>query len=431
VWLSSIKSSDLDLLHSKYKGKTLAIVVVDEASELPFENFIGLQERLSQSKKPDGTPYRYPLQFVLVTNAVDEDHWIAREFPADGISPLSGRRTIRVALYDNARNLGPDVMMGFERRYPPGHSLRRTVIEGLRGLTMIGKPVYDGAFQRPTHVSPQVAYTPYYPLLEGWDFGQEKPAVVWAQFIAHTGAVRVLGWVKGSNLFLETFAPKVLELRRRLFPGVADVWTWADPTGAIGNQGMSHTAIKLLQALGVPARINTKANDAATRHAAIQVTAGFMERVCTDGSPAFQMVPRGYELIKNGALLEEHPSDLMVTAFEAGYVWDDHAAPISDPNIRRPKKGTRYDDLMNAWEYIAIGEQFTVPQALEMARADKQVAAMAQRVAYAAIAATHRQVGPTGETLQQVETRIAQTLKHTKDRDPADRHAAQGRRGGW
>jgi hypothetical protein len=31
------------------------------------------------------------------------------------------------------------------------------------------------------------------------------------------------------------------------------------------------------------------------------------------------------------------------------------------PNIRKPKKGTRYDDLMNAVEYVVIGEKLGAP----------------------------------------------------------------------
>jgi hypothetical protein len=433
VWLSSIKSSDLDLLHSKYKGKTLAVIVVEEAAELPYENFVGLQERLSQSKKPSGEPFRYPLQFILVTNSVDEDHWIAKEYPQDGIDPITKRRTIRFGLYDNARNLGPDVMMEYERRYPIGHPLRRTVIDGNRGLTMIGKPVYGDVFDRHTHVSADITFNPYYPLLEGWDFGNEKPAVVWWQYLAHIGAIRILGGVKGSNLFLETFAPKVLAIRRRLFPQAVDVWSWADPTGSTGNQGMQHTAIRHLHDLGIPARYDPTANNAAVRYAAVQVIAGYLERVAKDGTPAFQMVPTIIELERKDATVQERETDLLVTAFGAGYVWDEHAAPDANPNIRKPRKGTRYDDLMNAGEYIVIGERLSVPLHAEMWQADRKVAALAERVARAAVASTQRVEGPSGETLSEAEARMVRELKQYRDSDRRDHRQgpAVGNRGGY
>ena len=445
VLLSSLRVSEAmtqDAVHGKYKGKTIAVVIIEEAQEVPRINYHGLKERLSQSNAPDGTPFPYPLKIILVHNAVDEDHWIAKEeFPL--ASPDSdtcirpGHKHIRADLYSNAANLGPAVMAGYEQDYPPGHVLRRTVIEGRRGVTMVGKPVYGGYFDRTIHISRELAINPYYPLLEGWDFGQEKPAVVWWQYLTHIGAIRILGAVKGQQLFLETFAPKVLEIRARWFPGVADVWSHCDPTGATGNQGMKETAVTLLHALGVPARYDPTANDAAVRYGAVQVTAGHMERAARDGSPAFLVNPRTIELVKEGAMVTERASELLLSAFQVGYVWDEHAPSDAHPNVRKPKKGTRFDDLMNAGEYIVIGERISRPSHQEMWSADRRVAAMAQRVAQAAIAGAQRPgaVGPTGETLAEAERRLVRQVKLYKDRDPADaRRSPTGgvrRRGGW
>ena len=427
---------DAAAVHGKYKGKTLAVIVVEEAQEVPLVNYRGLKERLSQSRTPDGKPFRYPLKIVLVHNSVDEDHWIAEEFPLDANGDDCTKEDhahIRADLYSNAINLGPDVMMGYERDYPPGHVLRPTVIEGRRGVTLVGKPVYAGYFDRTLHVDTSLTVNSYYPLLEGWDFGQEKPAVVWWQYITHLGALRILGAVKGKELYLESFAPKVLEIRQRWFPRVADIYPWCDPTGATGNQGRKETAVKLLHDMQVPARYDTDANDASVRSAAIQAIAGHMERAARDGSPAFLMNPRTIEVsrTKAGELVETN-TQLLKAAFEFGYIWDEHAASDAHPNVRKPKKGTRFDDLMNAGEYIVIGERIRKPQSQEMWAADKRVAAMAQRVAQAAIAGTMRAVGPTGETLQEVEQRLIKSLKQMpKDRDPADKRAVSAGRGGW
>ena len=357
IYLSSIRVSeamDAAAVHGKYKGKTLAVVVVEEAQELPKVNYYGLKERLSQSRTPDGKPFRYPLKIVLVHNSVDEDHWIAEEFPLDqtGNTCTKDDHTHhRADLYSNAQNLGPDVMMGYERDYPPGHVLRPTVIEGRRGVTLMGRPVYAGYFDRTLHVDPDLGLNSYYPLLEGWDFGQEKPAVVWWQYLTHLGALRILGAVKGKELFLESFAPKVLEIRQRWFPGIATIYPWCDPTGATGNQGRKETAVKLLHDMRVPARYDTDANDPSVRFAAIQVIGGHMERAARDGSPAFLMNPRTIEVSreKTGELTEKHTT-LLKAAFEFGYIWDEHAVSDAHPNIRKPKKGTRFDDLMNAGE---------------------------------------------------------------------------------
>lgn len=426
VFLSSIKATEIDALHSKYKSKTIAVVVIEEANEVPYPNFIGLKERLSQSRTPDGQPFRYPLLIVLVHNCVDEDHWIAKEFPlgADGDAcTKDGHKHIRADLFSNALNLGPDVMQGYERDYPVGHTLRRTVIEGKRGVTLLGTPVYAGAFKKPIHVNPKVAYASYYPLLEGWDFGEEKPAVVWFQYLRHLARIQLLGAVKGSEIFLELFAPKVIEIRKRLFPDVREVRSWCDPTGATGNGGLQFTPIALLLQLGVnarPARDSSSSrdgNDAEVRYKAIQTLAGYMLRNGTDGMPAFQVAPQCIELVREGDQLIEQPSHILCTALEAGYIWDTKAASEDKPNIRKPKKGTRYDDLMNALEYPVIGE--AIPLAVTVSQL------LQAQAAY--------QTAPEREALQRTLEEVRALRSQQKDSDPYDRRMRAGggsRRGG-
>lgn len=425
VYLRSLKSSEHGSEHSKYKGLTLAVIVVEEASEMPYVHFVGLKERLSQSRTPAGVPYDYPLQLLLVTNCVDEDHWIAAEFPSD--NSLPGRRYLRADLFSNQHNLGPAVMAGYELDYPPGHVLRPTKVDGRRGVTLVGKPVYQGYFDRRIHVNRAVHVNPYYPLLEGWDFGHEKPAVVWYQELRHLGALQVLGAVKGVDMFIETFAPKVLEIRARWFPHqAANIQSHCDPAGATNNGGSLHTPVRTLQDLGVPVRYEPHANDAETRYAAIQVLAGYMERLARDGSPAFQMHPQCVELVKDGPQVIERPSELLVVAFEVGYIWDDKALSDAHPNIRKPKKGTRYDDLMNAGEYIITGEGITVPFQGQMLRAEQRLSIVAQRVAAEQAERMHERAGagPTGETLLQAATRIGQANKLARDHDRQDRRPA-------
>jgi hypothetical protein len=69
--------------------------------------------------------------------------------------------------------------------------LRRRLIDGQRGLSVVGEPVYSGYFQRPLHVVEDLACHPEAALYEGWDFGPGHPCVVWAQFLP-VGALHVL-----------------------------------------------------------------------------------------------------------------------------------------------------------------------------------------------------------------------------------------------
>ena len=127
------------------------------------------------------------------------------------------------------------------------------------------------------------------------------------------------------------------------------IWPWCDPTGDTGNGGLLYAPVQVLKDLGVPARFDSRANQALAGLGAIQVIAGFMTRLAKDGAPAFLMHPRCIELSKNGGLVEERESNVLVSAFTTGYVWDEHAAPDTNPNIWRPRKGTRYDDVDEYW----------------------------------------------------------------------------------
>lgn len=415
LYMRSLKVSTEALIHSKYKGLTLAVVIIEEASEVLQRNFKGLKERLSQSRTPEGKPYDYPLQIILVTNCVDDDHWIAKELPAQSSGDY---RYIRSDLHSNAHNLGTHVLAGYEADYPVGHPERRTVIEGRRGVTLLGTPVYGRQFRRERHVSKEaIALNPFYPLLEGWDFGEEKPAVVWFQYIKHLAAIRVLCAVKGSELFLETFAPKVLQIRQRLFP-TASVQSHCDPSGATGNGGMAQTPVALLGQLDVAATYQENANRAEVRYATIQTLGGYMLRKAVDGTEAFLMSPKAIELVWKGETLEEQESTILQTAFEAGYIWDDKAPSEANPNIRKPKKGTRYDDLMNALEYPVLGERIPLaPTVGQLTQASAQYQHAPERMALQATIAAAKDL-----------------RRQQRDSDPYDkqygRGAARGRRGG-
>ena len=97
-----------------------------------------------------------------------------------------GYRYIRTTVYDNRRALGETYIVDLEAAYPAGTVLRRRFIDGLRGLAVVGDPVYGGYFQRTLHVDPHVAHNPETPLLEGWDFGHGHP---WCR----VGPVRAVG----------------------------------------------------------------------------------------------------------------------------------------------------------------------------------------------------------------------------------------------
>lgn len=111
-------------------------------------------------------------------------------------------------------------------------------------------------------------------------------------------------------------------------------------------------------------------------------------------------------------------------AFEVGYIWDEHALPDTNPNIRKPKKGTRYDDPMNALEYVVIGQRLTVPRDAVMLRADRK---------YAARIAKQTAVPHPSDALMMNLKQLRELRRRLKDKDPDDpiERAVAVARGGY
>lgn len=354
VYMHGLKPSEEGARYSKFRGKTLAIIYIGQAEELPEDFYVELKGRLSQPG--------YPHQIILDANPIDDDHWLATEFPDDGDRP--NHRYITADIYANRRVLGEEVISGFLQDFPPEHPKHRTLIQGKRGVNVIGKPVYEGYFTQ--SLVRDVAFDPTVELLEGWDFGHAYPAVLWAQYFKHLDWLHVLGAVQGQDMYLEEFAPEALAIRDEWFPN-ALVLSWGDPSGDKGNQGIQQTAMSTLQGFDVPIRTAEHANDPAVRAKAIDTVGSLMFR------KRFKVNPRCVELTRKHGTLESRQTRLVVTALSVGYVWDSHKNVRAHPNIRQPKKQTRYDHVMNDLEYITVGARIpSKPKASEIAQAVKR-----------------------------------------------------------
>jgi hypothetical protein len=193
VYVRGLKPSEGASLFSKFAGLTLGLIYLDQPEEIPHEVFQALKARLSQPGMPN--------EMYLSPNPPDEDHWLCEEFPladshASDVVCRPGYRFIRTTVYDNRANLDPGYIPRLEADYPAGHVLRRRFIEGRRGLSVVGTPVYKGYFARARHVvlerrpwlgAPSALFDRALPLYESWDFGHSSPCVTWHQ-LQHGGA---------------------------------------------------------------------------------------------------------------------------------------------------------------------------------------------------------------------------------------------------
>ena len=345
VYIHGIKSSNEAAKFSKVRGPTLAFVGVDQPEEMPGEFHGELVARLSQPG--------YPQQLWYTPQPVNPGHWIATTFPED--NSRANHLYVRTNCYDNRVNLGDAYIAELESAYPEGSSLRRTLLEGRRGLAVQGDPVYAGYFSRKWHVNDALEMNGLAPLLEAWDFGHSHPCVVWSQFLP-VGRFAILGAVMGSGMFLEDFAPVVAHYRRLWCPNPLRIDATGDPSALdSNNQGVRTTAVRdILAGHGIYPSSRPYANTVEAQFNAIQTIGAFMRRLALDGGHAFQVNPRAVLVSVERGEVKHTAMPFLVDGFEAGFVWSDKAVLGMKVGVRQAKNDGLYDHGQRACNYTAI-----------------------------------------------------------------------------
>lgn len=383
VYIRGLKAPDQTSRYSKLRGKTLAGIYNDQTEELPHDVFLEMTGRLSQSG--------YPHQILLTPNPPDPNHWLAREFPED--NHILGRKYYSASIYANAHNLPDETIKGLEQAYPPSHPKHRSAVLGLRGLNVIGKPVYGGdpekglapAFVRALHERPLV-FNPHLALCEAIDFGKHCPCVVFAQFTPY-GGIRFLGGVMGQDLYLEDFLPIVKQKRSEWFGDrLLEVQTCCDPAGSHDNsQGVRENGVRVLQDFGFAPRWKDNSNAPDVRLAMVERLAGYMRRRAPDGEAfGIEVNPDRWVLATQSGV---RPWKFLTDGFEAGYVWDDHMISVGSKQMRRPKKDGWYEHGQNCGEYLELNFGGAQPSV-------EQVERHATRIQHQALRRAQRDVDP-------------------------------------
>ena len=350
VYVRGLKSQDQTLRYSKFRGLTLARVYVDQAEEIPHDVYLELAARLSQPG--------HAHQITISPQAVDEQHWIAKEFPVSNDRP--SRRYLALSVHDNAHNLSPDVIPNLERLYPPEHPQHRTLILGQRGMHVVGEPVYRGAFVRSLHELP-LAFLPGVALETAIDFGKHHPCVVFKQTSPH-GQTRLLGGILGQGLYLDDFLGLLLRYRAAWFPGALEHRECCDPAGTTDTSQGTHGALKTLRERGIYPRWVPDSNSPAVRLGCIERLAASMRRRSSDRQEAFAVNRDGEQWLRiseSSTVTDRFVAD----GLEAGYVWDEHMVSVNNKPMRRPKKDGWFEHGMNCLEYLELNFGVTVTPA--------------------------------------------------------------------
>lgn len=361
IYIRGLRASEDTNRFGKFRGLTLSGVLLDQAEEAPEDIYLELKGRLSQPG--------YPHQMILTPNPPGEDHWLAKEFPED--NSREAHKLIRLALYDNAHNLDAGYIAQLERDYPPGHPMRRRLIEGRRGLNVRGKPVYAGYFDRDRQVQP-LLLNPSVPLLVSIDFGHHHPCALFHQFLPW-GALHWLGGVMGEDLFIEDFAPIIGQYRAQWFPSAHDVWVCCDPAGSHQNsQGTKKNGVTVLRENGLSPRWIDSSNQPEVRVYAIETLAGYMRR------DRFRIDPKRWAIV--GTTDAKCPSSFAIDGLDAGYVWDERTRRTAGgKNLQLPLKDGFYEHAMNAGEYGVINFGPAQPAKVDERKLEAQALRAAQR----------------------------------------------------
>jgi Phage terminase large subunit len=340
IYVRGLKTQDQTMRYSKLRGYTIARAYVDQAEELPHDIYLELAGRLSQKG--------YPHQITISPQAIEDTHWIAQEFPTDNSKPE--RVYFALSVYDNRHNLDESVIPALERLYPASHPKHKTLIQGVRGMNVVGVPVYQAAFVRQLHEGP-AEYDPRLPLDMGLDFGKHHPCVVFRQTSA-LGQVRYLGGILGQSLYLDDFIDLVLRYRAEWFPNPVELRECCDPAGASDTSHGTQGAVKSLHAKGVHPMSQPDANSPAIRLAMVERIASRMRRRAANREEALLVShsDRWLRISAQSTMVDRFLAD----GFEAGYVWDEHMVSVNNKQVRKPKKDGWYEHGQNCAEYLEL-----------------------------------------------------------------------------
>lgn len=365
VYCVHLKTSQKDNRYSAVRGLTVAVFYIDQLEEVPDDVYNEAALRLSQPG--------FPQKMIVSPNPVSDSHWIARRWPTHNRE--KSHRYIRVAMRDNKHNLDASTIAAAEALYPVGHPLRKTKIEGMRGLDVRGKPVYSGAYDKDRHVR-ALDIHPSLPLCEAYDFGFHHPCVLFYQWMPW-GWVRILGGVMGSDLHLDAFLPVVERYRNLWFPTRLRIEATCDPSGA-NAQGVKGTPVAVMQdwyrehgeqdeaGHFVSPVYDTSANMPEHRVAANIRMATYMRRQ-VNGEEAFLVDPERWALVGDEAGQPIDKFDgFFLDGLEAGYVLEDEARRSGKlGSFYVPKQDGWFEHAQNCLEYAAQTHVLDLPMSDE------------------------------------------------------------------
>jgi hypothetical protein len=171
---------------------------------------------------------RHYYRGLLDARGVDNKHWLTQDFIRHAWNYDTGRERraqsdnpnwvyMRFRTSDNAQNLVPNYEGRLRHEYRSNEAWIKVFIDGAIGMSVEGRPVFAGAFDRDRHVATTITEDPTVPLLRGWDFGFRCPAVTWSQY-TRAGRLLVLRELVPTNISIHDLIREVKSFQANEFP---------------------------------------------------------------------------------------------------------------------------------------------------------------------------------------------------------------------
>jgi hypothetical protein len=354
-WVSSRSRFEFDNGHhlyvypadawDRFGSFDLVSFYIQEAQEVDYKIFDALNQRL---RHPAGIQNGIPwYRGYIDARGVKTDHWLWEKFVKrawDVDTGLDKRKSvpnvdfvyIKGRTYDNLENLRQGYMEELIRDHKDDIAWQKMMIEGEFGFDIEGRPVYE--CYRPDVHDATIYEDPTLPILRGWDFGFNRPAVVWCQY-TRDGRLLVLRELCPTGVSRDELVALVDGLQKAEFPN-RHPSQYRDYGDAAGEQANAASTIDDIEYIENKLHTSIETRKARIKEG-LEVVRRLMMQTTKKGEPRFQIDTR---------------CDRLIQGLRGAYYYE------TEKTNDVPVKGLGYDDVCDALRYVAqlvVEEGFT------------------------------------------------------------------------
>lgn len=318
---------------------------IQEAQEVEYQIFDTLTQRLRDPRGiVNGIPW---YRGYFDARGVKREHWIYREFAQKGWNmdedPVK-RETVAIpdyvwgkfTTYDNELHLPPGYIKAQVDAHKDNVPWIKMLIEGEFGFDIEGRPVFQS--YKPELHDAEIVPDRSLPIYRGWDFGYNRPAVVWCQY-TRDGRLLILREHCPVGIGLKNLCEEVEALQKDWFPQFHP--TQYRDFGDVAGEQIQATGPEQIEF--VENYFNTVVETVGKPRVQVglEKMRDLMTSMTRSGKPRFAV---------------DYSCERLREALGGAYYYR------IDKTDERPVKGEGYDDVVDAVRYVAMGVVGDDPQ---------------------------------------------------------------------